>query len=526
MAMFAIAAAIAETFQMLFWFSGGWFVVYALLAPWLQTRLLHWRAADNPALDTRMGPVYVSHILFSLVLMNPCLLLLLVFQLDRITESDVRRLILGACYVLLLPLAWDDLVLGFLGRWRWLRWLRCRAPFRRVVPTSLLISALGLSGGYVAVQMKDTIPAVVRSFPLRPKSYTWKVKTGAKPLVDGSVAAEPARMLVDDRYVHLYVNDRARRWVTVDRTRHAVVADEGSTLAYVQAGDGGPAWHIEGHAADVICRRPGGDPPRRVPLPVAADAVFLGRQVKGLIVGADPSQGRLHALDPAAGTVRWTATAPAADGNGDRRIGSVADTAGVIAVGLWMSRVWAVDAETGRTLWTYAERGYGNSMHVVASDEAVVAFSRSDRAYAFDPRTGQQKWAKKVGDLAGGYGEGNVWIGRDRLVFRDDKTVTCLDPGTGDTLWQRAFGSHYSGGICGSGGDTVACTSDRALMVLDLQTGRESFATKFPVGSGIEYGWHDRVEQAPARIYTQAAGAPGRELYVFTTDGVLWCLRP
>jgi outer membrane protein assembly factor BamB len=524
--IFMIVEIVGEAFAMLIWFSCGWFVVYALLGPWLKIRLIRWGSHGSLARNTRIGPVYISHALFSLALMNPYVLLTPVFKLDTVVDSPVWRMVLRACYVLLLPIAWDYLLLRLVPLWSKLRWLRCQAPLKRVVPVSMLISIIGSTGGYAAAQMKDVIPAVARSFPLRPKSFAWRVNTDVKPLVDNSLSAQPTAMIIDDRCVHIYVNDRHRKWVTVNRARQTVVADEGPILAYVPANDGSQTWQISEHPHGLVCRRAFDSKSQVVPLPVAPDAVFLGRQVNGLIVGANPSEGRLYAIDPEAGEVRWTAIAPAAKGNDDRRIGSIADAGRIIAAGLWTSRVWAVDAGTGQTLWESVEEGYGNSMYVVASTEAVVAFSRSGRAYAFDPATGEEKWIREVGDLAGGCGEGNVCICSGRLIFQDNTTVSCLNPSTGTTRWRHEFGSHYSGGVCRLNRDTVACASDRTLVLLDLETGKETFATRFPVGSGIEYRWQNSIAKAPARIHAQSVWAPSGELYVFTTDGVLWCLKP
>jgi hypothetical protein len=62
--------------------------------------------------------------------------------------------------------------------------------------------------------------------------------------------------------------------------------------------------------------------------------------------------------------------------------------------------------------------------------------------------------------------------------------------------------------------------------MFDLGTGQEIFRTKLPIRSGTEYGLYDRVKKAPGRIYTHPIVTAEQEVYVFTSDGVLWVLKP
>jgi outer membrane protein assembly factor BamB len=164
-------------------------------------------------------------------------------------------------------------------------------------------------------------------------------------------------------------------------------------------------------------------------------------------------------------------------------------------------------------------------MHVETSQRSIFGFSRSGKVYAFSPRTGELKWSEELGDLAGGTGKGNVCLLDDKVIFRNDTTITCIKGGTGKILWQSSFGNHYSGGITCSSEGMVACASDRTLELFDSETGEEIFRTKFPVGSGIEYGFSG-VQKAPGRIYTHPVITAEGEVYVFTSDGVLWALKP
>lgn len=114
----------------------------------------------------------------------------------------------------------------------------------------------------------------------------------------------------------------------------------------------------------------------------------------------------------------------------------------------------------------------------------------------------------------------------DKVIFRDEETVSCINLDTGKALWHSGFGDHYSGGVTCSGDGIVACASDQTLGLFDLDTGEEVFRTKFPIRSGVEYGFYSSIKKAPGRIYTHPLVSGDKQIYVFTSDGVLWALRP
>jgi outer membrane protein assembly factor BamB len=395
-----------------------------------------------------------------------------------------------------------------------------------MIPASLVVSLIAFGAGYAAVQIRDVVPIVVRAFPFRPTGFSWKVDTGTKSLVDGSVTAETDRMIMDDEYVYVRIDSKEPTWTVVDRKQHKLLLSESKSLAYVLADDSGGTWQINRNNQEVLCSRVSGMESKRIAVDISQNAVFLEHQTEGLIIGANPESGHLFAFNPKTGDVLWKVQAPPAKNNSDRRIGSIASTGDVIIAGLWtLSRVWAVDVKTGQHLWLFEEAGMGSPMHVEASKSGVVGFSYSDKVYSFSPRTGELKWSKEMGDLAVA-AEEDVCLLDDKVIFRNETTITCLNINSGQILWQSNFGDHYSGGIACSDKGIVTCASDRAVAMFDLGTGQEIFRTKLPIRSGTEYGLYDRVKKAPGRIYTHPIVTAEQEVYVFTSDGVLWVLKP
>ena len=158
--MYAILQIIAEAFVVLTWFGSGWFVVYALLGPWLKVRLIRWRSTQSGSAHLRSGPIYVAHILFSLAFVNPYTLLAIGLRLDSAIDSSALEAVLGGSYLIILPSLWEYLLLRVIPRWNKLRWLRWTAPLKRAVPCSVFINILGFCGGYVAVQIREIACAV------------------------------------------------------------------------------------------------------------------------------------------------------------------------------------------------------------------------------------------------------------------------------------------------------------------------------------------------------------------------------
>jgi len=523
-----IAEAVYKLFIMSIWFSCGWFLFYVILGPWFQVRLSCFKAQNIFSHEKRIGPVFLSHLIFSVLFVNPYVLVWLAWKLNDIFYGDsiFLGILASIVYFSVLPIAFDLLILQLISRWSKLRWFRWTLSLKRVIPVGLMFCLIAFGAGFVSIQLQKVAPSVVRAFPLWPKSFSWKLNTETKPLIDCSVPAEMDRMFSDDQYIYVRTNSKTPTWIVADCTTHVIVESEPTTLAYVLAEDSGGTWQIRKDQDGILYCCIGSSDLKTVPIVVSNQTVFLEHQVGSLIIGAIPSSGILFAFDPQTGQVAWKVQAPPEKNNNDRRIGSIAGTEDVIVVGLWTSRVWAVAPKTGQQLWFFEEKGSGNPMYVEASKNGIIGFSRSGKVYSFSPTTGENKWSKPLGDLAGGMGEGNVCVLDDKVIFRTETTITSVNLDSGEINWQTNFGNHYSGGLSCSEKGIVACASDRSLVLLDASSGKELLQTKFPIRSGIGYGYSNTVENEPGRIYTHPVITNDNNVYVFTGDGVLWALKP
>ena len=160
-------------FNMLLWFSCGWFFVYVILGPWIKVKLVNLRIGGDLRKNKRLVPVFISHLLFSLVLVNPFTLLIVGLTGGYIFNYRIWGVVLIVLYLGLLPILWECLLLRFISRWKGLKWLWWKPPLKRVVLVSLLLSMLSFGSGYGASSHREVKVAIVRTyrFCVLPKGY-------------------------------------------------------------------------------------------------------------------------------------------------------------------------------------------------------------------------------------------------------------------------------------------------------------------------------------------------------------------
>ena len=100
--------------------------------------------------------------------------------------------------------------------------------------------------------------------------------------------------------------------------------------------------------------------------------------------------------------------------------------------------LYALNAHTGGTLWTFPTREYGGS---VAIENGMVYFS-AQSVYALDAHTGIQKWNFTEGSRF--YGDPTVLDGVVYVRWGDGGNVYALDGKTGAKLWSYQTSNSYS----------------------------------------------------------------------------------
>lgn len=153
--------------------------------------------------------------------------------------------------------------------------------------------------------------------------------------------------------------------------------------------------------------------------------------------------------------VAWVTALPVADGIAGTPI--VVD--GVIYVGVAYSRVFALDSETGRILWSYdpdvrSALGGNSTLSwvaranrgVAAGDGMVFVATADCRLIAVDADSGKESWSRTTCDTTFGYaisdspyyGGGKVFVGNagSESGKKNRGYVSAYDSRSGDLLWR------------------------------------------------------------------------------------------
>lgn len=136
--------AVAEViFSVLF--SIAWFVIYSTVGSWLKVQLTHLRLDPSVGIPKRYGPVIVSHMICSVLFVNPFVILYLFWSSSSILDIPLLRLIIAIVYFWVVPVGTDLLIMRLLPRWSRLKWLKYRPPLKRLVMANLAVSVLAFA---------------------------------------------------------------------------------------------------------------------------------------------------------------------------------------------------------------------------------------------------------------------------------------------------------------------------------------------------------------------------------------------
>jgi outer membrane protein assembly factor BamB len=151
--------------------------------------------------------------------------------------------------------------------------------------------------------------------------------------------------------------------------------------------------------------------------------VLVGRHL--VFVGTGRPEGRLHALDVASGTERWTV-----------RVGSVEAPTSLVRNTLLVlaarNQLLALDPATGKIRWRRALSSQSLGAIPVGDTAAIViGFDSLTRVRLSDGKTMEQRAAP------GTIVAPPAWVGEALVAGTGDSLLVAVDPTTLDTLWTR-----------------------------------------------------------------------------------------
>jgi outer membrane protein assembly factor BamB len=180
-------------------------------------------------------------------------------------------------------------------------------------------------------------------------------------------------------------------------------------------------------------------------------------------------RGRVYALDQATGRVRWTF-------QGKGRIkGAVAKSGNRVYVGTYDGYLYALRATTGKVIWRtrtqdrLGGRGYLYSTPTVAYGRVYIG-STDHKVYSFGAASGKLRWSQGTGGYV--YGSPAVWR-KTVYVGSYSGRFFALDAATGDIRWRFKANGDISGSATLLNGVVYFSTFKERTYALDAKTGRQ-----------------------------------------------------
>ncbi len=232
--------------------------------------------------------------------------------------------------------------------------------------------------------------------------------------------------------------------------------------------------------------------------------------------------GKLYALDPAAGKRHWATLTH----------GPILSTPLVsgeaVYVGSMDHNLYALDARTGQPRWHFDA---GTPLFATpAVSNGIVCIGADRKIYGLDERTGERRWTQDAGSFfqsRAAVADGVFYLGGW------DNTLYALDAATGTPRWTARMGRtnggrgellfYYSPAIASpavGGGRVYVCTDDGVLHAVSAATGRDDWIARAPTG-GDGFGYSSPL-YLDGRIYVGGLGSHG-DCYAFDSQGnLLW----
>jgi outer membrane protein assembly factor BamB len=208
-----------------------------------------------------------------------------------------------------------------------------------------------------------------------------------------------------------------------------------------------------------------------------------------VVVGA--GDGVVYAFEAKSGRTRWTYR------TGGRVRSSPAIDGGTVYVGSWDGSLYAIDFVTGREIWRFDTKGRGlNSADfgydrksilssAAISDGTVYVGSRDAHLYAVDAAKGTLKWSFDYEK------DGMTWsvsspAVRDDVIYSatsDGRFVHALQAADGKELWRFQTPGFIWSSPSIAGSMLYVTSQPGVLYAIDLHSGKEAW--RYPTRSGV-----------------------------------------
>jgi outer membrane protein assembly factor BamB len=190
--------------------------------------------------------------------------------------------------------------------------------------------------------------------------------------------------------------------------------------------------------------------------------------VVGGVVYVGDWRGRVYALDARTGRVRWTF-----QGKGRIKAG-IARSGDRLYVGTYDGYVYALRATTGKVIWRTRSqdrlggRGQFYSTPTIAYGRVYIG-STDGKVYSFGAASGKLRWSQGTGGYV--YGSPALWR-QTVYVGSYSGRFYALDAATGDIRWRFDAGDHISGSATVLDGVVYFSTFAERTFALDARNGK------------------------------------------------------
>lgn len=187
-------------------------------------------------------------------------------------------------------------------------------------------------------------------------------------------------------------------------------------------------------------------------------------------------RGRVYALNARTGRIIWSFR------TGGRVKGAVAGLGNRVFAGSYDGRLYALDSRTGALQWRSSSQGRFGGLGRFYSTPAVAygrvfIGSTDGKVYAFGATTGDLLWSRSTGGYV--YSSPAVW---EKLVLVGSYSGSfyAIDAATGDVRWRFRAGGRISGAATVIAGNVYFATLSRRTFAVNARTGRQVWS--FPDG--------------------------------------------